>query len=147
MTDGEEESEFSRRGFAYVVGGTLAATAASGWYLKDILNGIFEKRDEPGNFGESTSTPPGTPGDRPSDQTYEDWEDAIPAGCSLPQSYETAIEEEIDKYDELQSENLTEYVNTGRVKFEKDGTEGYMIIDEDDDGQYDHGRSIPGMCK
>lgn len=147
MTDGEEDSGVPRRHILYLGGSTVAAAAGAtawGWpHFKKILAG----RDEPGNFGDKGDDGSGT--ERPPETTdgnYDVWQDAIPEGCSLPGEYENAIEEEINNYDGMESGELTEYVNSGRVDFLEDGSELRMLVDEDNDGQYDHEDSLADIC-
>ena len=154
MSDSDEQSGVPRRHILGLLGGTAAATAASGWWSNPYLEGIWENRGESKNLVESngssrdserihTTVYSGTN----ENTTYEDWQEAFPEGCELPESYETAVKDEINEYDELDGDRLTDYVNTGRVQFRRGETEVYMLVDADGDGQYDdRGHSIPDVC-
>lgn len=163
MTD-EDSEGIPRRHLLGFIGSTGAAVAVSTWWNWDNIQTVLDNRDEPsrsrqdqnpnegsdyddssGGADENQGADPNYPGH--SDELYDNWEDAIPEGCELPSSYETAVEQKVDEYDELDGDDLTEYVNTGRVQFRRGESEIYMLVDADGDGQYDDkGHSIPDVC-
>lgn len=141
----DEESEgVPRRRLLGFLGGTAAAGAVGAVSIKYIVDNVLTPDGSRGDGGD-----PNTALDYPghSDEVYDDWEDAIPEDCELSSSYETAVEQKVDEYDELDGNDLTEYVNTGRVQFRRGESEIYMLVDADGDGQYDDkGHSIPDVC-
>jgi|GEM_PF-2324795 len=139
MTD-EDSEGVPRRNILYLGGSTLLATGISVWWNWDNVKSILAGRDEP--FGGATEqSPTGTPAEEPSEENpenYGDWRDGIPSGCELPSSYAEDVESYIDEdVEDMDSSMMDQYVDSGRVAFEKDGTELGLLVDQDNDGQYD----------
>ena len=138
MTD-EESDGVPRRHIGYLVGSTLLATGGSVWWQWDNLKSILAGRDE--SFtGTPEQNPTGTPPDNgvPEDgsDNYGGWTTEVPTGCELPSSYEDEVESYVDDIG-MDSSRMDEYVESGGIGFERDGTELGLLVDRDDDGQYD----------
>jgi len=130
MTDKDSEG-VPRRNALYLLGGTAVATGVSGLSLKYIVDNFLSSDRSDSRQGNNN-------GDNSRGQNYGDWRDGIPSGCELPSSYAEDVESYIDEdVEDMDSSMMDQYVDSGRVAFEKDGTELGLLVDQDNDGQYD----------
>lgn len=130
MTD-EDSEGVSRRNALYLLGGTSVATGVSGLSLKYIIDNFLTSDRSDSRQGNNNA-------DNSRGQNYGDWRDGIPSGCELPSSYAEDVESYIDEdVEDMDSSMMDQYVDSGRVAFEKDGTELGLLVDQDNDGQYD----------
>jgi len=148
----EYESNPSRRSILAVLGITAAGTAGSAGYIAWMLGGDDEDTgtvryredktyDEDRDEVTYTTTPDRDPVDT--------WNEALPGECSLSADERHWLVGRVDSYDNLDGEELFEYVNEGKVRFEDRGPELRMEVDADySGGEFieDKGYNIPDTC-
>ena len=131
MTD-EESGGVPRRRVLGFIGGTLTAGGVSLLSADYIVDNILTPDNSRGRGDGSENGGPDPGGQN----NYGDWRDEIPSGCELPESYADEVETYVEDIG-MDSSRMDEYVDSGRVGFERDGSELGVLVHRGDDGQYD----------
>lgn len=138
MTD-EDSEGIPRRHLLGFIGSTGAAVAVSTWWNWENIQTVLDNRDEPSRSRQDQNPNEGSDYNDGSGEGVQDdsgWQNDVPSGCELPDNYADDVEVYIDDLG-MDSSRMDEYVENGRVGFEKDGTELGVLVDQDNDGQYD----------
>lgn len=76
------------------------------------------------------------------------WNEVLPGSCNLDYDEKHWLVSRLDSEgnEDLDADNFFDYVEEGRIDLRDEGSELRMVVDQDNDGDYDQGYNIENAC-